>query len=94
MLHDNRKTNSNSQITAKFNTLYCKECTKKNNGSFLTSVHFFKDEVETVGLFEVFDELNYIFVTLAMVERLDLLQHTRPTKWEDIREGCILVLIV
>ena len=63
-------------------------------GTFLlTSVHFFKDEVETVGLFEVFDELDYIFVTLAMVERLDLLQHTRPIKWEGIREECILVLL-
>ena len=48
--------------------------------NFLTPIHFFKDEVESVGLFKVFDELNYIFVTLAMVERLNLLQHTRPTK--------------
>ena len=48
--------------------------------NFLTPINFFKDEVESVGLFKVFDELNYIFVTLAMVERLNLLQHTRPTK--------------
>jgi hypothetical protein len=45
---------------------------------FLTTIDFFKDEVKTVWLFEVFDELDNIFVTLAMVERLDFLQHSRP----------------
>ena len=45
---------------------------------FLTTIDFFKDEVKTVWLFEVFNELDNIFVTLAMVERLDLLQHSRP----------------
>ncbi len=45
---------------------------------FLTTIDFFKDEVKTVWLFEVLNELDNIFVTLAMVERLDLLQHSRP----------------
>jgi hypothetical protein len=44
----------------------------------LTSVHFFKDEVKTVWLFEVLDQLDDVLVTLAVVKRLDLLEHAGP----------------
>ena len=48
--------------------------------SRITSVHFFKDEVKTVWLFEVLDQLDDVLVTLAVVERLDLLEDAGPGK--------------
>ena len=43
-----------------------------------TSVHFFKNEVKTIRLFKVLDQLDDVLVPLAMVKRLDLLEHPGP----------------
>ncbi len=37
-----------------------------------------KDEVESVGLFEVLDELDDVLVPATMVEGFDLLEHSGP----------------
>ena len=39
---------------------------------------FFKDEVESVRLFKILNELYYVLVTSTMVERFYFLEHPSP----------------
>lgn len=42
----------------------------------ITSINFFEDKIEPVRLFEVFDELDDIFMTFAMMKCFDLLENS------------------
>ena len=44
----------------------------------LTAVDLLEDEVEPLRLLEILDELDDIFVTLAVVKHFDLLEDPRP----------------
>merc|ERR1712088_391445 len=42
--------------------------------------HLFKDEVEAVGFFEIFDQLDDVFLATAQVVNLDLFENLRPVE--------------
>ena len=44
----------------------------------LTASHLLKDQVEPIRLLKVLDQLDDVLVPLAMVKRLDLLEHPGP----------------
>ena len=45
----------------------------------LTSVNFFKNEVESIRLFEIFNQLDDVFVTSTMVKGFDLFKNPRSS---------------
>lgn len=44
-----------------------------------TSFHLLEDEVESILLFKVLDQLEDVFVAATQVEDLNLFQHLTPT---------------